>query len=349
MPQNIKLQGYYKLQGVIGSPFYAPEVTTWLSNIQKAGFARPSPISIYATNQLLAGLSATGLRSKIKRLNLFNGGDWLGSFYPVIADVGSTWDWNGSVGSTTASLSTGIFNSTDWTFQNGFDGSRVNTVITADNVAGGAFLDTGVIMNSTDYQNGSIHMSVYVSTTGTKTVGNVTDIGLKSSSTYPSSTTALRTNYNLTGGRGQAGFVTYNGQWISPTANALCYMASVTPPDPRGFTIGTRASLNSTTYYRNNVKPDAYYNPTTNQYFYNPNTTAVTQPASNTFSSTFPVTIFAFGGNYAQGTANKINSNYSDRAMTMYSIGTGLTDPDATNYTTLIQRFNTTVGRTNYA
>jgi hypothetical protein len=32
-----KLRGYIKVQGSIGSPFYPPEVRTWLANIAAAG------------------------------------------------------------------------------------------------------------------------------------------------------------------------------------------------------------------------------------------------------------------------------------------------------------------------
>jgi hypothetical protein len=291
----------------------------------------------------MIGLSATGLRSKIQRLNLFNGGDWLGSFYPVIIDTGSIYDWNGLSGATPSALANGPFKSTDWSLQNGFNGSALNTTITTNNVAGGAFLDTGVAMNSTSYQNGSVHMAVYVNTIGTKTGGMITDIGVK---TNANSTTALRACYvpYPVGGRGEAGFITYNGAWETGTTNALCYTAANNPLDPRGFAVGSRTNFNSTTYYRNNVIPPAYNNGST-QFFYNPNNTTYT--LSNTYNNS-TVTVFAFGGNNTQGSASKTCSEYSDRAMTMYSIGTGLTNADVANYTTLIQQFNTNIGRTNY-
>ena len=336
------------------------EVNSWLAAIAAArsanggaAFIAPSQTVIDATTSFLSGLYASGIRSKIWRLNLFNGGDWSSSFIPIIRDVGNTtWDYNGTKGSTAAQLLTGPFTSSMWSLPNGFDASAVNSAITGK-TATGAYLDTGIsTANSTfltSLQNYSLHAACYVNTLGNKvgTLNDLTEIGYYGGN---SSMFFLRANYKpyyvdgtlSTAQRGTPGFYTYNGSASPSGTNALVYTASGNSFDPRGFSVGTRTNVNYTAFYKNASLPAAYFTGTS--YFYNPNFSPVSY---GTITSTSTVAIFCDSASAALGAAKNANS-FSDRAISMYSIGAGLTDYEVSVFTSLVQNFNTAIGRTNY-
>lgn len=336
------------------------DVNSWLTAIAAArsanggsGFVAPSQTVVDATIVFLAGLYATGLRNKIYRLNLFNGGDWLSSFIPIIRNAGNaSWDYNGTKGSSASQLQTGPFTSSMWSLTGGFDASAVNSSIVGKSSTG-AYLDTGISTSNSTFLNAlinyNIHCACYVSTLGTKygTTPDLTEIGLYGGN---NSIMFLRANVKPyytdslgnTNQRGTPGFYTYNGATTSDGTNALIYSSANSSFDPRGFSVGVRTANNFTAFYKNNSLPTAYYTGTSN--YYNPNT----NPASyGTVTSLSTVTIFNDSANAGLGASKNANCN-SDRAMTMYSIGAGLTDADVTNFTNLIQNFNTAIGRTNF-
>ena len=52
---------------------------------------------------------------------------------------------------------------------------------------------------------------------------------------------------------------------------------------------------------------------------------------------------------FSDGVTNRAqNVNYSDRKITMYSIGWGLSASDIKNFNAAVAAFNTSIGRTNY-
>ena len=342
------------------------DVTNWLNAITAAraanggnNFVSPDQTIINALNAFISGLYVYNLRSKIFRLNLFCGGDWSSSFIPVIRDVGnSSWDYNGVKGTTAAQLLTGPFTSSMWSLTGGFDASAVNSSIFGRTTIG-AYLDTGISSSNANFlsamTNYDVHCACYVSTLGNKygTVADLTEIGYYGPN---SALMFLRANYKpyyadvfqSTAQRGTPGFYTYNGSASTDGTNALVYTQNNFSFDPRGFSVGVRTSSSYTAFYKNTAftgtmyLPQAYQTPT--QRFFNPNYNPVTY-AGLTANST--VTIFCDSANNALGVA-KNSTAYSDRAITMYSIGKGLTDNDIANYTNLIQTFNSAIGRTNY-
>jgi hypothetical protein len=304
---------------------------------------------INATIDFLSGLYLNGLRRKIFRLNLFNGGDWSSSFIPIIRDTGNIfWDYNGTKGSSAAQLLTGPFTPAMWSLTNGFDASAVNSAISGRS-ASGAYLDTGINSSNptffTSFLNYSVHAACYVNTIGTKTgtIADLTEIGYYGGS---SSILFLRANYKpyYTDGlggqqRGTPGFYTYNGSTIaSTTTNALIYTSAPGSFDPRGLSVGTRTDQNYTAFFKNNTLPTPYTN------YSNPNTTTVTY---GTATSASTITLFCDSANAAIG-ASKNSTAYSDRAISMYSIGAGLTQAEVLIFNDLVKNFNTAIGRTNY-
>jgi hypothetical protein len=344
---TLKINGSIGIQGNIQNNSSYPELKNWLNNLSTRGLPIPNNTVTFALNDLINGLYKYNLRTKIKRLNLFCGGDYISSFFPIITDIGSAWDWNGIYGSTVSALSNGLFTSSMWSLTGGFDPSSVNSYITGQTTTG-AYIDTGINTSNSTFltalQNYSLHFSCYVNTLGTKqgTGADLTEIGFSGGN---SSIAFLRANYKpyYPGTRGAPGFYSYNGSTATNGTNALVYTQSGLSFDPRGFITGTRISNSSTTFYKNTTQPTAYNNGTTSL-FYNPNVNTVSY---GILTSNSTVVIFCDSANSAQG-STKNASAYSDRAISMYSIGTGLTDPDVSNYNTLIANFNTAIGRTNY-
>lgn len=338
MSTILKIQGALKIQGQLLTTYATLDMANWVNRLLNYNLTLPSSNVLHAVDVFLYGLTTSGLRSKINRLNLFSGGDYISSFFPQITDIGSTWDWNGKFGSTVNSLSSGPFTSSMWSLTNGFDGYTVNNPLGQSSA--GAYLDTGISTNNSsifysNLQNYSIHFAAYVNTQGSKT--GKTEMGLTVSAT--TDLIQLRANYTTSN---QPAFNTYTGSNPAGTnTNALVY-SKTTPFDPRGFIVGTRTSNASTTFYRNNVKPI----PANTNYF-NPNTNQVAYDSSLKQNGT--VIIFSDGsGNNVQGSTRTM-TNYTDRAISMYSIGSGLSDTDVATFTSLINTFNTNIGRTNYA
>jgi hypothetical protein len=336
----LKIQGNLKLRGYIRFNF--TEVNDWIAKLKFYGLPLPSNTVIDALNKLIAGLYGTNIRSKILRLNLFCGGDWTGSLFPLITDLGTPiWDYNGRYGSTFADLNNGPFQSGDWSLINGFDPSRLNQYILGlTQSPDGMYLDTGVLTNNTSFVNGSIHASAHVNSLGFK--NNTTDRLSEIGGHYNSYGIILRSDYKPYGfqNSNNPGFLTYSTS-AGSTTNAVMY-SQQNPYNPLGFMIGSRTSLSSTSYYKNGsiVPAQAGY--------FNPNTTTVFNPQMYNSS----ITIFSAGysnpSNSGLGVARNSNIEYSDRQVTMYSLGYGLSDSDASTYSTLIANFNTAIGRTNF-
>ena len=106
MQNLVTLQGNMKLQGelIIGDNPYSLDLTNWINRLIYYNLPLPSDTVIEAVKQLLLSLRLTGLRYKILRLNLFCAGDWIGSFLPLIIDIGNVWDYNGIHGSTVTDI-----------------------------------------------------------------------------------------------------------------------------------------------------------------------------------------------------------------------------------------------------
>lgn len=334
---TLNLQGQIQLQGFLNFSYKIyGETTNWINNLNTYGLPLPSANVLNAVNNLLGGLYNNNLRSKIKRLNLFCGGDWRGSLFPLITDLGNpVWDYNGVKGATFSDLITGPFQAGDWSLVNGFDPKSNTSITGTTQSANGMYLDTGVLANLSNFTGGSIHTAVYINNNGNKTTTDrITDIG----AAYGTYGIALRANYRPN--NNNPGFLTYSLASNS-TTNALLY-SSTTPFDTKGFIIGTRTDLSSTTFYKNTTKPTPQIN------YYNPNTNTVT---NNTMPNA-TITIFSMGAanaaNSGLGYARTQNAEYSDRQTTMYSIGGGLSDIDVTNYNNLISAFNNSIGRSNY-
>jgi hypothetical protein len=322
------------------------EANNWLSAIYQArlanggvGFLPPSSTVFNATKDFLTTLYLTGLRAKILRLNLFAGGDYLASFVPLIRDAGAPyWDYNGIYGSTASQLANGPFTAQMWSLLEGFNPYSVNNLITGTSSAG-AYLDTGISASATSpflasLSNYSVHFACCVSTIGNKDAN--TEIGINGRGSY----VALRANWlNYTSTQAMPGFYTYSGSTTSySTPNALIW--SPAPPfDPRGFIVGTRTSNNYTAFYRKGALPPGKAG------YYNPNTTPVSYSPLEAVAT---VVIFAGGNNAPLGSPKVIAGGYTDRALTMYSIGAGLTDSEVALFTSAVATFNNAIGRSNF-
>lgn len=337
-----------------GTPIWPPtstEVNSWTAAIAAAGLPAPSAPVVTAARNLVNALYAANIRQKIFRLNLFAGGDWRSSFFPLIRDVGPAWDWNGRFGSTVADLgnASAPFIASDWSLAGGFDPSRINQSITGTQQnANGAYIDTGIPMNHPSFTGGSIHLACHVNSLGVK--ADVADFLSEMGALNNGAALLLRANYKsyFNATRGTPGFLTYGSLYASDGPHALLYTADNFPFDPRGFSIGTRTSLNWTAFYKNGYLPSAYYTGT--QHFFNPNSNLATVPSMDATT----ITIFSDGygrggsGPGGLGVTRPGNRNYSDRQITMYSIGTGLTDTEIAAFTAAIADFNAAIGRTNY-
>jgi hypothetical protein len=333
MPSTFKIQGVFKIQGALSTTYGSPDLVAWVKTLKTNSLTLPSDTVLSALEALIRGLQNTGLRSKILRLNLFCGGDYISSFFPIIKDVGLTWDYNGIYGSTVSSLANGPFQAADWSISTGFNAANNANYVSSGNVIGNTntntlkVIDTTFAGNNSNINNYSVHLATYISGINAgSAITNITDIG----------TTAY---FNM-----QAGF---NGNNASNIIRSNIYAQTTQDTatytysslfSPQGFYVSSRTSTTSNTIYKNGSAPSAANNPNTQ--------TALTTPPTSTTS------FILFGrpttSNAGPGAANKAITNVTDRTVSMYSIGSGLTNTDVANYNNLISTFNTAIGRTNF-
>ena len=357
--RNAKIRGTLQISGNLqfnvgteGLPtFTNNEVNTWLNTLFLNGITSPSFLNAAATDNFITALKTTGIRSKITRLNLFNGGEgnWLGAFFPIIHDAGPSWDWNGIYGSTVDALANGPFQSQDYSFIGGLSGYRVNsTKVNATRDSTGAYLDTGIPTNDATLipSNNNVHFAAYAVTpslggssgsntptfigTDNLTANNPPQIALQGGSTNKVNQKFIA--YDVAS-------QTYNGGSGTIATNLT------------GFFVGTRANNSYAGQLANTFYRDGVQSHWTTAYP-NPNTTATTQPATN---STTTTCVFTWPGgpnagnkNAGLGVAKPFNYYYCDQALTMYSIGYGLTNTDVVNYYNAINAFNTAIGRLSF-
>ena len=332
-----------KIQGdiILG---YSTDLTSWINRLKYYNLPLPSTNVIEAVNQLLLSFSQYGLRSKIKRLNLFCAGDWRGSFFPVIIDVGNMWDFNGIKGFTVSDLSNGPIQASDWTITKGYSFlSNANYWPNAVPGVNGSFnsnpalkvIDTTYPENNSSLGNNSAHISCFISDINNSPpiTTYCTDVG--GDATYFD----FQCAYN--GNAADNNIVRYNcyAQSLTDTAGGTL---STTTFSPQGFYIGSRVSATLNTMYKNGY----YQNLDISSFGSNPNYSQMvsTQPTS---SSTIILGGKTNGTNITSGSNRTVN-NLTDRTYSMYSIGSGLTESEALIYSTLIANFNTAIGRTNY-
>ena len=282
------------------------------------------------------------LRSKIKRLNLFNGGDYLSSFYPIITDIGSTWDYNGKFGTTASALASGPFTTSDWSLSGGFNAASNTaaavggTITGTTNVGGLKVIDTTVQQTNPVIYNSlsSVHFACYISqlNLNSNITINCTDMGASSTANFTLQCALNGNNSNL---------VRWNSydQNANSTAGGALKASSFSS---LGFYVGSRTSSTFSKIYKNGTADGLVYSSGVS----NPNNSLASFTGTNTLSANTSIMVFCRGSNGNPGTTKNI-SNVSDRAMYMYSIGTGLTDSDVTNYNNIISTFNTFIGRTN--
>ena len=341
MPNNIlKIQGQLNLQGniILGNSY---DLTGWLKRLADNNLPLPNQTVIRAVNELLFNLLRTGIRSKILRLNLFCAGDWRGSFFPLIIDVGNMWDYNAIHGSTVADLSNGPIQASDWSLTTGYNFSSnanywpntnpgVNGNLNANLLK---VIDTTYVENDPSFANNNVHVSCYISD-----INNSSPI-----TTYCTDLGGDATYFNFQ--------CSFNGN--NPTNNIVrfnCYTQSITDTaggvtpynTPQGFYIGSRVSTTLNTMYKSGY----YQNLPISSQGYNPNYSQMVSSPS-TSSSSLILGGKTNGSNVSPG-SNRVVNNVTDRTYSMYSIGAGLTDDDAANFNKIISRFNTQIGRTNY-
>ena len=333
MPPTLKIQGRTKIQGTISTTFGSPDLLAWINRLATNNLPIPSNAVLSALEILLAGLSNYGIRSKILRLNLFCGGDFYGSFFPIIKDIGLNWDYNGAKGSTVVDLNNGPFQAADWSLTTGFNATNNVNYVVSGNVTGNTntntlkVIDTTVAGNNSNINNYSVHLATYISGINSgSTITNTTDLG-------------TTTSFNMQGGSGgNAANNTIRSNIYAQTSQDTATYSYSSGFSPQGFYVGSRTSNTSNTIYKNGAAPSATNNPNTQ--------TALTTPPTSTTS------FILFGRptttNAGPGAGNKAITNVTDRTISMYSIGSGLTSSDVTNYNNLIKNFNTTIGRTNY-
>ena len=334
MPSTFKIQGRFKIQGVVSTTYGSPDLVAWVKTLKNNSLTLPSDTVLSALEALMGGLQNTGLRSKIKRLNLFCGGDYISSFFPIIKDVGLTWDYNGIYGLTVSSLASGPFQAADWSLTQGFNAANNATYVVSGNVTGNTntntlkVIDTTFAGNNSVINNYSAHLATYISGINAgSTVTTIADLG----------TTAFFSIQAGAGGNNGSNNTIRSNIYAQSTQDTATYTYS-SGFVPQGFYIGSRTSNTSNTIYKNGSAPSAANNPNTQ--------TALTTPPTSTAS------FILFGrpttSNAGPGAANKALTNVTDRTVSMYSIGSGLTNTDVVNYNNLIKTFNTAIGRTNY-
>jgi hypothetical protein len=152
------------------------------------------------------------------------------------------------------------------------------------------------------------HISTYIR--NNTAAGNLSDIGCGNAATANPSMT-LVSKYNSTNTLSDA---------YSNTTNRL----SVSNSDSRGFYIGTRTSINSHKIYKNGTQ------------------TAV--ETNNEANGSMPnvelaIGAYNFGGSLVQ---------FTDKQFAFISIGDGLNDTEAANFSTAVNNFQTTLGRNVY-
>jgi hypothetical protein len=340
MVNTIKLQGSMKLEGEFITG-YGVDLSNWINRLTFYGLPLPDNTVIGAVNALLAGLTQTGLRSKIRRLNLFCAGDWRGSFFPLIIDAGNMWDYNAIHGSTVADLSNGPIQAADWSITTGFNFSNnanywPNTVPGVNgnlNTNTLKVIDTTYPENDSSLANNNVHISCYISD-----INNSSPI-----TTYCTDLGGDATYFNFQ--------CSFNGN--NPYNNIIrfnCYTQSITDTaggvtpynTPQGFYIGSRVSTTLNTMYKGGY----YQNLPIASQGSNPNYSQIVSTPS-TSSSTLILGGKTNGSNILPGSSRVVN-NVTDRTYSMYSIGTGMTDDEALYFNNLIYAFNAIIGRTNY-
>jgi hypothetical protein len=333
MTTTLKIQGAFKLQGVVSTTYGSIDLINWINRLNSYGLSLPSNTVLNALESLLYGLYNTGLRSKIKRLNLFCGGNFISSFFPIITDIGLNWDYNGIKGSTPSELSTGPFGAADWDLNSGFNAASNANYVISGNVTGNTntntlkIIDTTVPANNSSINNNSVHLATYISGINSgSSVTNIADLG-------------TMTTFNIQcGASGNNGSNIIRSNIYAQTTQDTATYTYSSGFTPQGFYVGSRTSTSSNTIYKNGSAPSGTNNPNTQ--------TALTSPMTNTTSFTLfgrPTT-----SNAGAGASSKGLANVTDRIVSMYSIGSGLSNTDVTNYNNLIRTFNTAIGRTNY-
>ena len=356
---TLKIQGALKVQGDLhlGTGRFGPiipftwEITNWVANIKAAGLPTPSYYNLQTTNLFLLSLSGANIRNKIKRLNLFNGGDggdWRASFFPIINDIGNTYDYCGSA-TNIAQFGTTSFRSTDWSLTSGFNAQGAYPAgNTRAQVSGGIadtytkWIDTTVAINNPVFSSDSvnplynIHMSVYTTAYGTGN-GQVTDIGATAGTPTPFFT-ALQSAYSSTFPSNQLfGASRWNSYQQDTNSLAGGSLISSRYISPVGFFVGSRLNQSYSTIYKDGSIITGFGGGSIN-----PDTNFATSATLNND------TIVVFGrGNHTTSGARKIN-DFNDRCIGMYSIGLGLTDTDAANFNNIVTAFNTAIGRPIY-
>ena len=333
MPSTFKIQGGFKIQGALSTAYVSPDLVAWVKTLKNNSLTLPSNTVLSALEALIEGLQNTGLRSKISRLNLFCGGDYISSFFPIIKDVGLTWDYNGIYGSTVSSLANGPFQAADWSISTGFNAANNANYVVSGNVNGNTntntlkVIDTTFAENNSNINNYSAHLATYISGINAgSAITLTTDMGAPAT-------------FNMQAGASgnNASNVIRSNIYAQTTQDTATYTYS-SGFAPQGFYVGSRTSNTSNTIYKNGSAPSATNNPNTQ--------TALTTPPTSTTS--FILFGRAATGNAGPGAASKAITNVTDRTMSMYSIGSGLTNTDVANYNNLIKAFNTAIGRTNY-
>jgi hypothetical protein len=344
MNATLKIQGALKLQGYIKFSF--SEVSNWISTLNRYGLPLPSDTVINALYNLVKNLYATNLRSKILRLNLFCGGDYRGSFFPVIKDIGGVWDYNGIYGSTPSALASGPFQAENWDIINGFNAMGNNIYQSGGSVTGNTntntlkIIDTTVSESDPILSNYSMHLACLIS--GVNNSSNITtncsDMG---------GTNYLSLQCALAGNSPNNNVIRYNCySQAAGSGDIAGGYVNLTNYSPTGFYVGSRYNSNLITIYKNGgtsaipLKANGV----------NPNNSAASSgPYSGNSTS---ITVFckplANVTNAPAGASSKNLQNVTDRTMSMYSIGLGLSDVEVATYNTLIANFNTAIGRTNF-
>lgn len=343
---------------------YTQYVTSWINSITSANLTLPSQTVINATDDFIKSLHNSGLinayknsSNKIKRLNLFNGGDYISSFIPIICDIGATNDYNGKYGSTISSLSSGPISSLDWSLTGGMDLLTNENYVASGQIQGSTstntlkIIDTGVPINNSYFSNYNISMGCHITSNRASSTINVTDMGYVvgsvsltlqcylGSSTISSRWNCYQQDNSYVTGLGN----TAGGAWINPPSNM------------NAFYVGSRQSQTYSTIYVNGLQPSTLrtfqngYTATTGGFAtqaINPNTYNATTGLS------FDNTSLILGGrsttaNSGAGVTKTI-SNVASRAYGMYFISQGLTDSDVSTLTTFIRVFNSAIGRNSF-
>jgi hypothetical protein len=343
MNPSLKIQGVLKLQGYLRFSF--AEVGSWVTMLNSYNLPLPSNTVIDALYNLIKDLYINNLRSKILRLNLFCAGDYRGSFFPIIRDIGGVWDYNGLYGNTPSALTSGPFQAGDWDIINGFNAVSNNNYVSNGSVIGNTNTNTLKIIDTTVSQsdpilaNYSMHMACLISgiNNGSSITSNCSDMG---GSNYLSLQCALAGNATSN----QTRFNCYSQN--TGAGDIAGGYVNLTNYSPTGFYVGSRQNSNLITIYKNGgtsaipMKAGSV----------NPNNSpAASGPYTGNSTS---ITVFckplANVTNRPAGSSSKNLQNVTDRTMSMYSIGLGLTDAEVAIYNTLIANFNTAIGRTNF-